>query len=187
MSNQVLPNAGTAGAKPGAAEQADQRSDRGSDLTAAAGAQSAGFWAIIDRQSRVNRLEGVSQRLFYGGVVALAVLGLSTLLTWVNLSQVLGPLSLSQSVSGVQTTPGAFVLLLTIGTSVFLGITFFNKKELFLPSVYTAAGWGAVGFLYVLWKVLQLGAWAGIGLYLAVLAAIGVGACFGFLAVRLKK
>jgi hypothetical protein len=192
MSNQVLPNtnsARTVDPKAGVTERADQRPASGADPKASAGspAASAGIWAIIDRQSRENRLDRVSQQLFGGGVIALAVLAVSTLLSWVSLSQAIGQLSFSQSVPGIQTTPGVLVLLLSLGAGAFAGFTFINKKDLFLASIYTAAGWGALGFLYVLWKVVQLGSFAGFGLYLGTLAALAAGACFGVLAFRLRK
>jgi hypothetical protein len=79
------------------------------------------------------------------------------------------------------------ILLFSVAAGAFAGFTFFKKAPLWVGSVYTAAAWGGLAFLFTLVRVVQLGSWAGFGLYLAVLAALAASVTFGVLGLRLAK
>jgi hypothetical protein len=144
-------------------------------------AAAPGLWAAIERGCRENRLDVVSRNLFAGGLAALLLLAVSTFFSWLTLS--LGPYRLL-SAAGIQTPAGVLTLLLSLGAAGFAVFAFFQKPAWFVYAVYGAAIWGGLMFLYLLLQIFRAGSLAGGGVYLGVLAALGVGAAFGALAYR---
>jgi hypothetical protein len=152
-------------------------------LAAAAPVAAAGLWETIDRQCRANRLDATARNVLAAGLFGLFVLAISTLFSWVTMS--FG--GFQASVAGIQSAAGVLIFLLSLGAGGFALFTFFNKTEWFRHGHFVAGGWAALTFLYLVLQIFRAGSLAGFGLYLGVLAALGVGAAFGFLAFRQVK
>jgi hypothetical protein len=148
---------------------------------ASAPTATAGLWETIERQCRVNRLDSVARNVFGGGLVALFVLAVSTFFNWS-----IGFIPFA--IAGIQTASGMLVFLLSLAAGGFAGWTFFKKAEWFPYAIYAAGSGGVFIFLYLLVQVFRFSSLTGFGLYLGVLAALGVWSTFGYLAFRpLKK
>ena len=189
MSNQLLERniqPAAAGSNP-TPERASPDSGVPTEAAAAGLPAEPAWWAGVVQKCKEHRLDGVSQKLFAGGLLALAVLAVATLLSWASVSYGVGQFRWSASVRGVQTGAGVLILVLSAAAGVFAGFTFLKKAPWWVGSVYAAGAWGGLASLFTFWKVIQLGSWAGFGLYLAVLAALGAGVAFGLLALRLAK
>jgi hypothetical protein len=98
--------------------------------------------------------------------------------------------SASHSVLGIQTMIGWINILFTLGAAGFMAAVFLVLKNVkFLDgSLWAAAGWGGVASLWRLINVFQWGGYSGIGLYLTLLASLGAAGTFGFVVFqRLTK
>jgi hypothetical protein len=143
---------------------------------AAAPAPGNDLWTRIEQLSRELGLEPSLKALVGVGLVLLALLALTTILPWVS-----APMQL-----GISLGSGIVVFLLSVGSAVFVAVSFGMKKgELFSISLLTAAGWGAVAFLWTTsLTAFQFRSHTGLGLYLGLLLAMGVCGVFSYVSYR---
>jgi hypothetical protein len=135
-----------------------------------------GLWTRIEQLSRELGLEPSSKALLGVGLILLALLALTTILPWVST-----PMQL-----GITLASGIVVFLLSVGSGIFLAVSFgLKRRELFTISVLAAAGWGAVAFLWTTsLTAFQFRSHTGLGLFLGLLFAMGVCVVFSYLSYR---
>ncbi len=142
----------------------------------------------IQASAKALGLDALVLKLIYAGMGCFAVMIVSTLLPWFSLHNPLRQVSYTRL--GIATEIGWINILLTLAAAGFLVAVFMALKQVkFLDySLYGAAGWGVLAFLWRLSDVSRLGGLAGIGLYLALLASLGTAGTFGYLVfLRLAK
>src|SRR5207249_2897055 len=131
-----------------------------------------GFMETIQQSAAAFGLDPLCLKLIYAGMACFAAMIVSTILPWVSAGNMLTGVSIS--VLGIGTEIGWINILLTLGAGGFLGVVFLVlKKANFLDySLWSAAGWGGLAFLWRLANISRGGSFAGIGLYLALLASL---------------
>jgi hypothetical protein len=147
------------------------------------GSAGAGFWGTIESRSLALQMDAAARALFGVAILSLFLQMVSTFFRWVSIS--IGTFSVG--VLGIDGAEGKLVFILALGVGIFAAVAFFKKPAVFTYSLYTGAGWGGLSLLWLGSLVLRAGSHAGLGLYLGVLASIGVASTFGFLAFRAAK
>ena len=146
-----------------------------------------GLWDAIQRKGRIYELDRASLRILSCGLVALALLSFSSFLPWASLSSGFFRLNLL----GVQTGVGLFVLFLSLGVGIFVGVAFALQRLAFEISVYTGAGWGLFASLWLLVSIVNVASTGlvvlGVGLCFAFLCSLGVAGTFGLVAIHLLR
>ena len=146
-----------------------------------------GLWDAIQRKGRIYELDRASLRILSCGLVALALLSFSSFLPWASLSSGFFRLNLL----GVQTGVGLFVLFLSLGVGIFVGVAFALQRLAFEISVYTGAGWGLFASLWLLVYIVNVASTGlvglGVGPCFAFLCSLGVAGTFGLVAIHFLR
>jgi hypothetical protein len=157
-------------------------------------------------------LFGLSQILFWVGIGCLGLALISVVLPWITISMM--GVSASASGTGEFTFQALTQLVLSLGALVFALVALFALKNasLFNIAVYVAAGWGVLGFIWRIIDLIvtipgrgrvatgggmpggdqlakalgDLGpkVSAGFGVYISIIALLGVAGTFGFIAFQ---
>lgn len=152
-----------------------------------------GALAGLDDAARALGLDQFSKILVYAGWGCLCLLALTTLLPWrasirigiEDLSASLPP-QLSTGSLGVSESGGLMTLFFTLEIGFLLVFSFFlgKSQQFFQLGLWAAAWWGAHSVLWRFIDVIHMGRWAGWGLYLALVASLGVAGAFITLVVQ---
>jgi hypothetical protein len=160
--------------------------------------QGGGLLAALDAKVRFHGFGGHARTVLGGGMAALILLAVATLLPRATV-QAMGA---SHSSLLVNFTSGVFLLVLTLAAVGFVGTAFALDRKLFEVSICTAAGWGVAAFVWLLALMLNdrsnmrgaaqlVGSLAdvgtGAGMYVGMLAAAAVAGTFGYLALGLLR
>jgi hypothetical protein len=140
------------------------------------GPEPPGLMETIQLSATIFGLDALSMKLIYAGLGCFAAVLLSTLMPWFSIFFG-GPVAI---VLGIQTGIGWITILLTLGAGGFVVVVFLalKQKNLLDISLWVAAGWGGLAFLWLLVNVAQ---WGGsFGIYLALLASLGAAGTFGY-------
>ena len=150
--------------------------------------------AGLDDAARALGLDQFSKILVYAGWGCLCLLALSTLLPWRTFASFrsledlnLPNLSnLNVSSLGVSESGGLMTLFFTLEVGFLLAFSFFlgKSQQFFQLGLWAAAWWGAHSVLWRFIDVIHMGRGAGWGLYLALVASLGVAGAFVTLVVQ---
>jgi hypothetical protein len=121
-------------------------------------------------------LDKQKQLVMFIGLGTLALLAVSVFLPWVSFG--------GFGFSGINFTAGIVMLILALGAAITLGVMFALKKPVapVLP-VGAAAGLYALVF-FLIFLIRGAGSFAGIGLWIGLLAALGATGTFIFCSIR---
>ncbi|MBI3410602.1 MAG: hypothetical protein HY040_19875 [Planctomycetes bacterium] len=152
-----------------------------------------GALAGLDDAARALGLDQFSKILVYAGWGCLCLLALTTLLPWrasfrvgtEDLALNLPP-QLNTGSLGVSDSGGLMTLFFTLEIGFLLVFSFFlgKSQQFFQLGLWAAAWWGAHSVLWRFIDVIHMGRWAGWGLYLALVASLGVAGAFITLVVQ---
>ena len=138
-------------------------------------APGAGFLETAQHSLAAFGLDALAIKLLYAGLGCLAGMILFTFFPWFSLG-IVTLLGISVGVGVLNFLLSAAALAFVIATLVVI-----KRKDTFDIGLWAVGGWTAVASLWRLVDVARVGNFAGIGLYLTLLASLGAAGTFGYL------